>query len=55
LPTLIEIGPGRGALTDHLLHRAERLIAIEVDTVWSTTCSKNFKRTRISPSGTTTC
>ncbi|HUS06440.1 MAG TPA: 16S rRNA (adenine(1518)-N(6)/adenine(1519)-N(6))-dimethyltransferase RsmA [Bryobacteraceae bacterium] len=31
--TVVEIGPGRGALTEHLLQRAERLIAIEVDTV----------------------
>lgn len=31
--TLIEIGPGRGALTSHLLARAERVIAIEIDPV----------------------
>src|SRR3981081_3728349 len=31
--TLVEIGPGKGALTEHLINRAERLIAIEVDTV----------------------
>lgn len=29
--TVIEIGPGRGALTDRLVDRAGRLIAIEVD------------------------
>lgn len=29
--TIIEIGPGRGALTDLLVARAERLVAIEVD------------------------
>lgn len=28
---VIEIGPGRGALTSHLLERAERTIAIELD------------------------
>jgi len=28
---VIEIGPGRGALTAHLLPRAERLIAVELD------------------------
>jgi 16S rRNA (adenine1518-N6/adenine1519-N6)-dimethyltransferase len=28
---VIEIGPGRGALTDKLLARAERVVAIEVD------------------------
>lgn len=32
-PLVIEIGPGRGALTSHLLERAERVIAIEVDPV----------------------
>ena len=31
--TVIEIGPGRGALTAHLLARAERVIAIEIDPV----------------------
>ncbi|HLK21573.1 MAG TPA: 16S rRNA (adenine(1518)-N(6)/adenine(1519)-N(6))-dimethyltransferase RsmA [Bryobacteraceae bacterium] len=31
--TVIEIGPGRGALTFHLLARAARVIAIEIDTV----------------------
>jgi 16S rRNA (adenine1518-N6/adenine1519-N6)-dimethyltransferase len=30
---VIEIGPGRGALTDHLLKRASRVVAIEVDPV----------------------
>ncbi len=30
-PLIIEIGPGRGALTAHLLPRADRLIAIEID------------------------
>jgi 16S rRNA (adenine1518-N6/adenine1519-N6)-dimethyltransferase len=27
----VEIGPGRGALTDHLLRRFERVVAIELD------------------------
>lgn len=31
--TVVEIGPGRGALTSHLLNRAERVIAIEIDPV----------------------
>jgi 16S rRNA (adenine1518-N6/adenine1519-N6)-dimethyltransferase len=31
--TVLEIGPGRGALTLHLLTRAERVIAIEIDPV----------------------
>ncbi|MSV27606.1 MAG: ribosomal RNA small subunit methyltransferase A [Bryobacterales bacterium] len=30
-PLVIEIGPGKGALTAHLLRRAERVIAIELD------------------------
>ncbi len=29
--TVVEIGPGRGALTDILVHRAARVIAIEID------------------------
>lgn len=31
--TVVEIGPGRGALTSHLLTRAERVVAIEIDPV----------------------
>lgn len=31
--TVVEIGPGRGALTTHLLARAERVVAIEIDPV----------------------
>jgi 16S rRNA (adenine1518-N6/adenine1519-N6)-dimethyltransferase len=31
VPLLIEIGPGKGALTEHLLDRADRVVAIEVD------------------------
>lgn len=31
--TVVEIGPGRGALTSHLLARAGRIIAIEIDPV----------------------
>ncbi len=30
-PLVIEIGPGEGSLTVHLMERAERLVAIEVD------------------------
>jgi 16S rRNA (adenine1518-N6/adenine1519-N6)-dimethyltransferase len=30
-PLVVEIGPGRGALTTHLLARADRVIAIEID------------------------
>ncbi len=31
VPLLLEIGPGRGALTAHLLPQCERLVAIEID------------------------
>jgi len=31
--TVVEIGPGRGALTSHLLTRAARVVAIEIDPV----------------------
>jgi len=31
--TVVEIGPGKGALTTHLLERAGRVIAIEIDPV----------------------
>jgi 16S rRNA (adenine1518-N6/adenine1519-N6)-dimethyltransferase len=31
--TIVEIGPGKGSLTEHLLERAARVIAIEVDSV----------------------
>lgn len=30
-PLVIEIGPGKGALTEHLLQRADRVVAVEVD------------------------
>jgi 16S rRNA (adenine1518-N6/adenine1519-N6)-dimethyltransferase len=30
-PLVVEIGPGRGALTEKLLQRAERVIAVELD------------------------
>ena len=32
-PTVVEIGPGRGALTVHLLAHASRVVAIEIDPV----------------------
>jgi len=31
--TVVEIGPGRGALTSHLLSRASRVVAVEIDPV----------------------
>jgi len=30
-PCVVEIGPGRGALTERLLQRCERLVAVEID------------------------
>ena len=33
-PLVIEIGPGKGALTKHLLARARRVVAIELDPDW---------------------
>ncbi|HXM40331.1 MAG TPA: 16S rRNA (adenine(1518)-N(6)/adenine(1519)-N(6))-dimethyltransferase RsmA [Bryobacteraceae bacterium] len=30
-PLVVEIGPGRGALTTHLLARADRVVAVEID------------------------
>src|SRR5207253_6050484 len=30
-PLVVEIGPGKGALTAHLLERADRVVAIELD------------------------
>jgi len=32
-PLVIEIGPGRGALTERLLERSRRVIAVEIDSV----------------------
>jgi 16S rRNA (adenine1518-N6/adenine1519-N6)-dimethyltransferase len=32
-PLVVEVGPGRGALTEHLIERADRIVAIEVDPV----------------------
>ncbi len=31
VPLAVEIGPGRGALTGHLLERADRVVGIELD------------------------
>ena len=33
VPLIVEVGPGRGALTEHLIARAGRVVAIEVDPV----------------------
>src|SRR5207302_9863679 len=40
--TVLEIGPGRGALTTMLVRRARRLIAIETDRVLAAQLRMNF-------------
>lgn len=40
--TVLEIGPGRGALTEILAQRAQRLIAVELDRVLSAQLRMNF-------------
>jgi len=37
--TVLEIGPGRGALTCLLAKRARRLIAVEIDRVLAPSCA----------------
>ena len=43
--TVIEIGPGRGALTSLLAERAKRLIAIELDRVLAAQLRMQFSQT----------
>src|ERR1700685_778502 len=43
--TVLEIGPGRGALTSLLARRARRLIAIELDRVLDAQLRINFSLT----------
>ena len=42
--TVLEIGPGRGALTAMLARRARRLIAIEIDRVLAAQLRMNFSQ-----------
>lgn len=42
-PLVIEIGPGKGALTERLLKAAERVIAIEVDSYLVTYLRQKFR------------
>lgn len=42
--TVVEIGPGRGAITDHLVRRARRLIAIEIDKVLAAQLRLRYSR-----------
>ncbi len=41
--TVIEIGPGRGALTRHLLERAGRVVAVEIDPVLAQYLREKFR------------
>jgi 16S rRNA (adenine1518-N6/adenine1519-N6)-dimethyltransferase len=41
---VVEIGPGKGALTDTLAHRAGRLIAIELDRILATELRYKYSR-----------
>lgn len=41
--TVIEIGPGKGALTTHLIARSKRVVAIEVDPVLSQYLRSKFR------------
>ena len=43
--TVLEIGPGRGAITERLAKRARRLIAIELDRVLAAQLRMNFSLT----------
>lgn len=42
--TVVEIGPGRGAITDHLVKRAKRLMAIEIDRVLAAQLRLRYSR-----------
>lgn len=41
-PLVIEIGPGKGALTAHLLARAQRVVAVEIDPMLVETLAAKF-------------
>jgi 16S rRNA (adenine1518-N6/adenine1519-N6)-dimethyltransferase len=41
-PLIVEIGPGRGALTERLLARADRVVAIELDEYLAERLKKKF-------------
>lgn len=40
---VVEIGPGKGALTQHLLQHAARVVAIEIDTILVNYLAQRFK------------
>jgi 16S rRNA (adenine1518-N6/adenine1519-N6)-dimethyltransferase len=43
VPSVVEIGPGKGALTRHLLNHADRVIAVEVDPYLTHYLRQKFK------------
>jgi 16S rRNA (adenine1518-N6/adenine1519-N6)-dimethyltransferase len=45
-PLVVEIGPGRGALTEFLLARAARLVAIELDPCLAESLRERFRDSR---------
>jgi len=46
-PLVIEVGPGRGALTAHLLPHAERVISIEIDPYLAAHLREKFAGSRL--------
>jgi 16S rRNA (adenine1518-N6/adenine1519-N6)-dimethyltransferase len=48
-PLMVEIGPGKGALTQHLLNRAERVVAIELDSALAASLTGSHPRLEVIP------
>lgn len=46
-PLVIEIGPGRGALTEFLLERADRVVAIELDSALAAGLRERFPQVEV--------
>ena len=51
--TVVEIGPGRGGLTEQLLARAGRVIAIEIDRMLAARCESDMQVSRVWMSSST--
>lgn len=45
-PLVLEIGPGKGALTEYLLERADRVVAVEIDPVLVDHLHQRFRGVR---------
>jgi 16S rRNA (adenine1518-N6/adenine1519-N6)-dimethyltransferase len=43
--TVVEIGPGQGALTGHLVEQAQRLVAVELDDALAESLSSRYRET----------